>query len=155
MCIKNLNVNTITFIRPNIGSQDMRLFDKITVDTVDPVRISNFNVLVFLTAIVEKKDTNHATTCIVEDEEYDVLIRLNNISTQYGVDILKFSFRTDDSSLKETDIKFFETRNIASFSKFEFPKGEGTYEIKAFVKNKSDTKWYLQCVQPFSVEVRR
>lgn len=151
MCMKNVNINTVTFRSPNDGFPSIQVFDRAHSELdSDGLVIRDFNILLILSAIVSDEAEN-SNNCIVKDNEYEVRVRINHMKTNKGVDIASFSFDTNESSINKVCKPILEKKMIVTVPELSLPYGNGRYAIKVFIKNKKDSDWYIQSIQTFII----
>ncbi len=154
MCMKNLNVNAITFNKVSNDTFPLLPFDRITArNEGDTAFVDDFNVLICTNIVLSVKSDENPIECMVKDNTYDFLIRLTHLKTNRAVDISKYSLTLNDATIHTVCRPIYEGRKIISYSKLEIPNGSGQYAIKVYVKNRQETdKWYLQTIQTFWVD---
>lgn len=149
--MKNINVNTVTFNTINSQPLSFKPFSEIeAVVENGTLIIRDFNVLILINVVLSSKQED-SLSCVVKDEEYDVMVRLNHIQTNEGFIIFQDSFRLDDNTIKNLCKPIMEDKRIVSIPKLALPKGAGKYGIKVFVKNSKDKKWFVQSIHTFYV----
>lgn len=150
MCMKNININTMTFTG---AISAISPFDRILSETTDGGNIiEDFNVLISVSAIMPSKQEN-ASFCVVENEKYNILVRLNHVRSSKGFDLQEYLLDTTKESLHHVCKSVLEKKWIVSIPKLILPKGQiGQYAIKVFIKNEKDKEWFVQSIQTFMVE---
>lgn len=155
MCMKNININTLTFTKPNKDFSCIQIFDRVVPEIhKENLVLRDFNVLIMTSVVLPNNPVSEdPNKCIVKDNSYDVLIRLNHVHTGKGFDLGQYSFRIDENTLNDVCRPIYETKKIISVPDLEFPLGAGLYAIKVCIKNSKDTDgtWYIQSIQTFNV----
>lgn len=152
MCMKNININTLAFNKLSGDMSSIRPFNSIVAEeTPEGLLIRDFNVLILVSAIISTKEVD-AHKCILKNNEYNVLIRLTHMRTNYGMDLESYTLTFDDNSIHEVCKPIFESKRVINAPNLLLPKGAGHYAIKVFIKHKDDEMWFVQSIQRIVVD---
>ena len=157
MCMKNVNINTLTFRRIGNNIASMQVYDTIVPETDSGKTIlRDFNVLI-ATSVVFPNDATGVDPfeSIVAEQSYDVQIRLTHIQSNSGFELDSYTFTLDASNIKKVCRSIYESKKIITIPNLVLQAGLGLYAIKVFIKNRRDTTWFTQSIQPFRVVSER
>lgn len=153
MCMKNLNITTLTFRKLNNSISSMQVFDTVVPEVVsNEVVLKDFNVLINTSVIIPRDPSvEDSLTTVLQGETYEVLIRMNHLHSNSGFVLDKYEFTLGEDNIKNICRQIYETRKVVSIPDLHLESGIGRYAIKVFVKNKKDDKWFVQSIQTLRV----
>lgn len=152
MCMKNININTITFNKSGNDTLAIIPFDSMKGESEKGITcLEDFNVLFLLNIILPSKDED-PNQCIVARQKYDIIMRLTHILTNKAIDIFTDFLYLDAENIHKVCKPIYELKKIISISNLKLPMGNGQYAIKTYIKNATQNDWYLQNIQTFWIE---
>lgn len=152
MCMKNININTITFSKSGNDVSAIIPFDSREGKSErGDTFIEDFNVLLLLNVILSSKDED-PKQCIVKSQTYELVVRLTHIPSNNAIDIFRDTLCLNDNNIHKICRPIYELKKIISISNLKLPMGNGQYAIKTYIKNATQNDWYLQNIQTFWIK---